>query len=357
VTGATLLTPDDVAAYVVGLELLGAGGGGDPTIFADALRRALEPDGIRLHDPAEFGDAHVVPVAVMGAIRVMAEKLPSGQEIPDAVQALTRWTGIAPSAVVTVEVGGLNGAVAVLAATELGLPLLDVDLMGRAFPRADQTTHAVTGGSLTPFTMVEPGGRVVLVDQADPTDLGRVVRAVISQSSGWAGCAFATFPAARLQHASCPGTLTRALQLGRAHAAADPASVAADLGGRRLAAGRVLEIARRSSSTVGRAGIGLLDDSGSVLRLEAENEYLLAFIDGEPVASTPDLLCVLNRRTAAPIPVDGLREGDDVTVLVLPGPAWWSDTRERLAHVDPRAFGLDCDAVLMAAGPTSERAT
>jgi DUF917 family protein len=353
----TVLTPDDAAAYVVGLELLGAGGGGDPTIFTAALRRTLEPDGVQLHDPDEFGDAPVVPVAFMGATRVMAEKLPSGQEIPDAVAALTRWTDVAPVAVVAVEVGGLNGAVAVLAAAELGLPLLDVDLMGRAFPRADQTTHAVTGGALTPFTMVEPGGRVVLVDRADPTDLERVVRAVMAQTSGWAGCAFATFPASRLREASCRGSLSRALQLGRAHAAADPATIAAALGGRRIAAGRVLEIARRSSSTFGRAGIGLVDDSGSVLRLEAENEYLLAFLDGRPVASTPDLLCVLNRRTAAPIPVDGLREGDDVTVLVLPGPAWWSDTRERLAHVDPRAFGLDCDAVLMAAGPTSERAT
>ncbi|MGI5131491.1 DUF917 domain-containing protein [Pseudonocardia sp. CA-107938] len=348
-TGPASLTADDAAAFLVGLELLGAGGGGDPAVFGAALRHALEPDGIQLHDPAGFGDAPVVPVAVMGATRVMAEKLPSGQEIPDAVQALTRWTGVTPAAVVAVEVGGLNGVVAVLAAAALGLPLLDTDLMGRAFPRADQTTHAVTGGSLTPFVMVEPGGRVVLVDRVDPTGLERVVRAVIAQTSGWAGCAFGTIPASRLQHAACAGSLSRALRLGQAHTAADPADVATALGGRRLAAGRVLEIARRSSAGFGTAGIALVDDhSGAVLRLEAENEYLLAFADGEPVASTPDLLCVLNRRTAAPIAVDGLREGDDVTVLVLPGPQWWTATPERLAHVDPRAFGLDCDPVLMA---------
>ena len=108
-----------------------------------------------------------------------------------------------------------------------------------------------------------------------------------------------------------------------------------------------MEIARRASVMFGRAGIAVIDDAGAVLRLEAENEYLLALVDGLPVASCPDLLCVLDRRTAAPIAVDSLRVGDDVSVVVLPGPPWWRADPHRLAHVAPRAFGLDCDPVLM----------
>jgi DUF917 family protein len=337
----------DVDPLVVGLQLLGSGGGGDPR---HGLRRALAADGVTLHDPADLGDAPVVAVGMLGATRVFAEKLPSGQEITLAVRALARWTGVTPAALMPYEAAGLNGALAVAAARELGLPLVDADLMGRALPRLDQLTRAVAGGPLTPYALAEASGQVVLVDDADPVALERVARTVVAQGGGWAGTALAPVPARLLATDACTGTLARALRLGRAHAGLvrpSPAEVADALGGRVLAAGRTVEIARHPSASFGRAGITIVDESAAVLRVEAENEYLLAILDGEPVASCPDLLCLLDRRTAAPIAVDGLRLGDDVLAVTLPGPSWWRATPERLRHVDPHAFGLDCDAVLM----------
>jgi uncharacterized protein len=342
----------DVDPLVVGLQLLGSGGGGDPLPFRNGLRRVLA-GGVELHDPADLGDAPVVAVGMLGATRVFAEKLPSGQEITRAVRALARWTGVAPAALMPYEAAGLNGALAVAAAGELGLPLVDADLMGRALPRLDQLTRAVAGARLTPYALAEANGQVVLVDDADPVALERVARSVVAQGGGWAGGALAPVPARLVATDACTGTLARALRLGRAHAGLvrpSPAEVADALGGRVLAAGRTVEIARHPSQSFGRAGVTIVDESGGVLRVEAENEYLLAIFDGEPVASCPDLLCLLDRRTAAPIAVDGLRLGDDVLAVALPGPPWWCATPERLRHVGPRAFGLDCDAVLLPAG-------
>jgi uncharacterized protein len=344
------LGPDDVDPLVVGLQLLGSGGGGDPLPFRHALRCTLATGEVVLQDPTDLGDVPVVAVGMVGATRVLAEKLPSGQEISRAVRALARWTGVAPAALMPYEAAGLNGALAVAAAGELGLPLVDADLMGRALPRLDQLTRAVVGGPLTPYAIAEPSGQIVLVDDADPTALERVARSVVAQGGGWAGGALAPVPARLAATDACTGSLARALRLGRAHAALvrpGPPEVASALGGRVLAAGRTVEIARHPSESFGRAGVTVLDDGGGVLRVEAENEYLLAILDGEPVASCPDLLCLLDRRTTAPIAVDGLRLGDDVLVVALPGPAWWRATPERLRHVDPRAFGLDCDAVLL----------
>jgi uncharacterized protein len=344
------LGADDVDPFVVGLRLLGSGGGGDPLPIRRALRRTLGATDIVLHDPADLGDAPVVAVGMLGATRVFAEKLPSGQEITRAVQALARWTGVTPAAVMPYEAAGLNGALAVAAACELRLPLVDADLMGRALPRLDQLTRVVAGGPLTPYAMAEPSGQVVLVDHADPVALERVARAVVAQGGGWAGAALAPVPARLAATDSCTGTLARALRLGRAHAGLVRPSeqeVADALGGRVLAAGRTVEIARHPSASFGRAGVTVVDDGGGVLRVEAENEYLLAILDGQPIASCPDLLCLLDRRTAAPIAVDGLRLGDDVLAVALPGPPWWRAAPERLRHVDPRAFGLDCDAVLL----------
>ncbi len=304
-----------------------------------------------LHDPAELGEDLVVAVGMLGGTRVLTEKLPSGTEFHSSVDALARWTGTPAGAVMSIEAAGVNGALAVTAAAALGLPLVDADFMGRALPRADQFSRAVAGGPLTPCAMTEPGGQTMLLDGGGPLAVERVGRGFVAQGGGWAGCAFAPVPASVVVRDSCRGSLARALGLGRAHASLprtpSPSQVADALGGQVLAAGRTVEIARHASATFGRAGIAIIDESGAVLRIEAENEYLLALLDGLPVASCPDLLCVLDRRTAAPIAVDALRLGDDVTVVVLPGPPWWRATPERLAHVAPRAFGLDCDPVLL----------
>jgi DUF917 family protein len=348
-TGARL-GADDVDALLVGLRFLGSGGGGDPLPFRQALRRALAGVELELHDPADLGDAPVVAVGMLGATRVFNEKLPSGQEIIRAVRALARWTGVEPAALMPYEAAGLNGALAAAAACELGLPLVDADLMGRALPRLDQLTRAVAGGPISPYALAEPGGLTVLVDDATPAALERVARGVVAQGGGWAGGALAPVPAHQVADDACTGTLARALQLGRAHAGLvrhGGREVAGALGGRLLAAGRTVEIARHPSASFGRAGVTVADDGGGVLRVEAENEYLLALLDGEPVATCPDLLCLLDRRTADPIAVDGLRLGDDVLAVVLPGPRWWRGSPERLRHVGPRAFGLDCDPVLL----------
>jgi len=348
---ATSLGAGDVGALLVGLGLLGSGGAGDPEIFRPTLLRALGDGALTLHDPADLGEDAIVAVGMLGGTRVLTEKLPSGDEIRHSVAALARWTGAPARAVMPFEAAGVNGAIAVAAACALGLPLVDADLMGRALPRADQFTRAVHGGPLTPCAMTEPGGQTVLLDGGDPVSVERVARGFVAQGGGWAGCAFAPVPASVVALDSCLGSLARALDLGRAHAGLprkpSPAEVAGALGGQVLAAGRTVEIARHASASFGRAGIAIIDGSGAVLRLEAENEYLLALLDGEPVASCPDLLCVLDRRTATPIAVDALRLGDDVAVLVLPGPAWWRGAPHRLAHVGPRAFGLDCDPVLL----------
>lgn len=131
---------------------------------------------------------------------------------------------------------------------------------------------------------------------------------------------------------------------------ASPADVAEALDGRLLGCGRVEEVARYGvQQAFGRGNLCVVDaESRAVIRIETENEYLMAMVDGEPVVSTPDLVCVLDRRTLQPIAVDTIRTGDEVLVLALPGPEWWRHD-ERLGHVGPRAFGLTCDPLLLEA--------
>jgi DUF917 family protein len=349
------LRPVDVDAFLLGASLLGSGGGGEAGVWAHRVRAALPAGGMELlslDDAQDRGLGWVAPVGMVGATSVLVEKLPHGGEIAEAVGASRRWNGLPVDALMPVEAAGLNAALAVTAAAELDLPLLDVDLMGRALPRFDQLSLVVTGSrAIRSAALAETGGQVIVLDHSTPSMLERTVRAYVSVAGGWAGASFGPVPVAELAGRSCEGTLARAVRLGRAleevssSGDSEPAAVAHALGGTVLGAGRVVDVARGPVRQPSRSRFAVAARTGPVLRIEAENEYLLVLVDGEPAVSCPELILVLDRRTARPIAVDRLRSGDDVQVLALPGPTWWWESPERLEAVGPRAFGLDLDPV------------
>jgi DUF917 family protein len=349
------LRPDDVDAFLLGATLLGSGGGGEAGVWAHRVRTALPDAGIELlslDQARDRGLGSVAAVGMIGATSVLVEKLPHGGEIAEAVAASRRWNGVPVDALMPVEAAGLNAALAVAAAAELGLPLLDVDLMGRALPRFDQLSLLAAGsGVIRSAALAESGGQVLVLDHSTPSMLERAVRAYVSVAGGWAGASFGPVDLAELVGRTCEGTLGRAVTLGRAleavsrDGAGAPIVIAEALGGVLLGTGRVVDVARSPARHPNRGRFGVAGRTGPVLRIEAENEYLLVLADGEPVVSCPELILVLDRRTAQPIAVDRLRYGDDVQVLALPGPSWWWEEPERLTAVAPRAFGIDLDAV------------
>ncbi|WP_328452572.1 DUF917 domain-containing protein [Amycolatopsis sp. NBC_00438] len=348
------ITAGDVPALERGAALLGSGGGGDTATAAVLLRRQLE----RGHEPlvrpvASLPPAaRVVPVGVVGATAAFTEKLPGGDEFAAAVAAVERWTGERADAVMSIEIGGLNGLMPLVVALELGRAYVDADLSGRGLPRLDQLAVAATGRGIAPAALAEPGGQVMLLATGSDAMVERGARAFVASSGGWAAFALAPIPAGELAACSVPGTTSAALALG-CRVLALGESPARDrletaLEGSVLARGRVLEVARhvgRSSPGFGRGSLTLADHAdGSLLRLEMENEYLLALRDGAPVASTPDVLSVLDHRTGVPVTCDAIRAGVEVDVVRLAAAPFWTDPR-RLPVLHPRAYGIDCDPV------------
>lgn len=355
---STRLRPDDLADFVLGATVLGSGGGGVAELYLPQLLASLPPQGVELvtlPDAVARGLRTVVPVGMIGATSVLTEKLPHGGEITAAVEAAERWTGLRVDAVMPVEAAGVNATLPIAAAGELGLPLLDCDLMGRALPRFDQLSLvAADPALLRSAALTQPAGQVLVVDRSTPFELESTVRAYVAHAGGWAGAAFGPLAVDDVVGRACEGTLSRALVLGAALAGlgggGDPATVLEPLGGVVLAAGRVIDIVRASTARFARTSCAIADRDGPVLRVEAENEFLVALQDGEPVVTCPDLICLLDRRTGRPIAVDRVRTGDDVLAIALPGPDWWTADPRRTAAVGPRAFGIDLDPVLLTVG-------
>ena len=79
---------------------------------------------------------------------------------------------------------------------------------------------------------------------------------------------------------------------------------------------------------------------GRSLRIAFQNEFLVAQTDDDVLATTPDLITVLDDETGEPITTEGLRYGFRVSVLSMAGDPRWR-TPAGLKVVGPGYFGYD----------------
>jgi len=141
------LDKQDLLDLAVGAAFLGTGGGGDPYIGRLMVQNCIE-DGqeVTIIDPDDLDDdAFVIPTAMMGAPTVLVEKLPSGDEAIHSLRQLERYVGRKADATMPIEVGGINSTIPLLVGARLGLPVVDADGMGRAFPELQMETLESTG--------------------------------------------------------------------------------------------------------------------------------------------------------------------------------------------------------------------
>lgn len=348
------LSAQDIDALAVGAWILGTGGGGSTYHTQLALRR-LYASGSRidLMDVAELqDDDDIAVVSVMGAPLVFQERLIDAQLISRALTVMEEHTGRKFKAVMAVEIGGANGMQPLLVAAHLGLPVVDADAMGRAYPEAQMTSFAVADLAPSPVVCVDPRGNDVIVARtASWKWTERVCRKVCTEFGSIAATCKAPRTGAEIRQWGIAGTTSKAIKLGyavseavRTHA--DPIeSVLAAESGKRLFQGKVVEVERRTSEGFlrGRTSIeGLGEDSGGRREITFQNEWVVVWRDGLPVVSTPDLICVLDTETGEAIGTETIRYGQRVTVIALPAPGVFLSERG-LKLTGPRAFGYDID--------------
>jgi DUF917 family protein len=112
--------------------------------------------------------------------------------------------------------------------------------------------------------------------------------------------------------------------------------------GRRLFAGKVVDVERRTTEGFVRGRARLERERGAAVDIDFQNEWTVVWQDGAALASTPELICVLGSDSGEAIGTEMVRYGQRVTVVVLPSPEVFLTPRG-LAHVGPRAFGHDIE--------------
>ncbi|MGH2616406.1 MAG: DUF917 domain-containing protein [Thermomicrobiales bacterium] len=345
------VTEEILDALEIGAGILGTGGGGNPYLGKiEALQHLRAGKIIQVVSLDELpDDAFTTTVGGMGSPTVGIERVGRGDECVRAMRALERHMGRRFTHVIPGEIGGSNSMRPMVVAAQIGVPVIDGDGMGRALPELQMDTFSINGVAPTPGTLSDPRGHEVIFDKiADPVTLERYARAVTIQMGGAAGYAFPPMTAEEVRRTAIPGTVTLAIEIGRAvrrarTAHANPVDAALSVsGGQRLFHGKIVDVERRMLGGFAR-GVLQLDgsgpDAGRTVRIDFQNENLIARADdGEILAVVPDLICLVDEDSAEPITTEIVRYGLRVVVLGIPAPEMLK-TPEALAVIGPEAFG------------------
>ena len=337
------ITAEHVDALAAGATLLGSGGGGDVALGRLLLRNVLGDRPVTMVSAGELtSDALVVHVGVVGAPDVLAERLLAPRDLALAAEAVVDQIRGDLAAVGVIEIGGLNALIAVLAAAQLNVPVVDGDLMGRAFPSISKTTIAAAGHQPAPLAVVGPAGDTVVVPSSSPRMAESLVAACVSAMGGAAALALYPTTAKVLEAVGVKGSLSSCLTLGSTYLSQDTTGIAAladRLGGRLLFEGRVDEIRPRLDNA---PGCITLTDQGhaSTVRVDHLEEFLAVTHDGTTVARTPDVIVALDSSNV-PLRTDQIRLGQTLAMLNLPAMHNWP--AEAAIRVGPAAFGLELE--------------
>lgn len=338
-----------------GAAFLGSGGGGDP-YYSLLLGEAELARGsaFELVSLESLGDeALVVPCGWIGAPTVSVEKLPSGREALAGLKRLEKELGRRIDAVLPIEIGGGNGLAPLMSAARLGVPVVDADGMGRAFPESQMAIFNIHGLSACPSVLTAACGSLNVIETDDNLTHERVARALSVALGGIAHMVEYPLTGAQAKAHAIGGSVSAAIGAGAAirrarekgedpfealYAALRDSGLYPFAGG--LFDGKIVDLERetRGGFSVGRVAIEGFGGAGR-MELEFQNENLIARRDGEVLAMVPDLITVMDLETADSITTERLKYGQRVKVVGAAAPAMLREARA-LAFVGPAAFGF-----------------
>jgi len=341
----------NVDAMATGCAFLGCGGGGD-VIAVQAAKYAIESHGpvpvISLDELPD--DALVLPCADMGAPTIFFEKVANGDEGRLLVEEMSRVYGRPVAALMPAEIGGSNGLTPIVWAARLGLPLVDADGIGRAYPELNMIALEINGVSISPGILADERGNLVTIRSVDGPWMERIARAITVELGGAA--AFAGYPleASRARDAAVIGSISRAIEIGRAlvEVAGDRVTgLCQHVGAVEIVRGKIVEIEGQVDGgfVTGSAIIeGSGADSSRTVRLEYQNEFLVALENGRPLVMVPDIISLLDANSGDPISTERMRYGLRVALVALTAPPIWQ-SEKGVTLGGPRAFGYSFDYV------------
>lgn len=340
-----LLRENDIEALSIGCAILGSGGGGDPAYEVLMTKYEIEKHGpIEILSMEEIKDDDlIVPIAIMGAPLVGIEKLASGREFASLIECI-RKIKKGKIVLVPAEIGGGNAFAPFLVAGKLQLPVLDADTLGRAFPELQMSACNLMNISSSPAFIADSKGNVVMIEATDAHSLEYLARQLTVAMGSSAAIAIYLMSGKEAKETLVRGTISQSILLGKTILEAKGKKPIQKLleisGGVQLGNGMITDIEQEIIDGFLKGKVVIKGDEE--IQMHFQNEYLVAYKEGRPVASTPDIIMLLDSESATPITSEALKFGSRVTLIALAAPPIWQ-TKEGLELVGPRYFGYSFD--------------
>ncbi|KAF5849954.1 hypothetical protein GGP41_005377 [Bipolaris sorokiniana] len=369
------ISETDLAWITTGCYILGTGGGGSP--YSTMLRvRGILRSGhtVRVVNPDDLADdALVGSGGGAGSPTVGIEKL-SADEMMDAQTTLRNLNpGNSATHIIPLEIGGSNGLQGLVlgASSNMNVPCIDGDWMGRAYPTKWQTTPVVFGERPIVFAPVAVadgnGNTLYMPTAASDLKVEQVIRAALSQMGSAVGTADAPVTGEETRRWAVEHTVSLSWRIGREVARARKEnridtvaeSIIDAIGGAEtgsvLFKGKIVGVSRKlhmghvygevviQSTTpefTGRIKIPFKNENIAALRVPEEGDRATGEERNEDVlAIVPDLIAVIDAQNGEAIGTPEYRYGLLVSVIGVTASERW--TSERGIEIGgPKAFGL-----------------
>ncbi|KAE8331900.1 hypothetical protein BDV39DRAFT_167784 [Aspergillus sergii] len=376
------ISPVDLELMAAGTGVLGTGGGGPSRIQYLHCLQFLQAPGyagnMRVVKPASLRDSDVcVMGSWFGAPSVSSERLSAGTELALAIESCAQVTSKKDfHAIVTDEIGGGNGLSAFPSGVMYDIPVVDGDLMGRAYPTLEHCTPYVYGLSSTPCAVADGRGNVSIILHAESNRRAETMaRSQCVDLGNRVALSTAPLTGAETKKYIIPNTISQAWYIGRAvyrarRSKTDMIQAIFDTSpGKLLYTGKIIDVKRDVSRgyTMGYCLLAPLssDERESTLSSSCadgleENRYLVipfqneflyaAYTDPdapeeitkqEVICTVPDLISILGQDGEA-IGSQELRYGLKANVIAMAAHPLWT-TKEGLGIGGPKGFGLDME--------------
>ncbi|KAJ5980235.1 hypothetical protein N7481_007533 [Penicillium waksmanii] len=385
--GVWYISPVDLEFIATGTGVLGTGGGGSSYLqyleCLESLRTAGASGKMRVVSPNSLKDSDVCVLGSWyGAPSVSGERMAAGTEIITAIDYSVKLSGHSHfEAIIADEIGGGNGLSTFPTSVHHDIPVVDGDLMGRAYPTLEHDGK----GNASVVLNAESNGRVETMLRTQCVDLGLMAAVSCTPLSGRA-----------IKQYAIPNTVSQAWYIGRAvHKAQKSKENLIDAivrslvsvfskrrahyfqfqttPGRLLYSGKIIDVKRDVSRgyTMGQCTIAPLNsdeedqyipdsqkskasnmNESRYLIIPFQNEFLYAAYANpdkpndksqhEIICTVPDLISILGQDGEA-IGSPELRYGLRVNVIGMPAHPLWSGTERGLKVGGPAGFGLDME--------------
>lgn len=333
------------------------------------LRDGAKVRVINLHDAPKYakGEGKFITVGFAGSPTVADEQL-QGDELSDAANALFDYLKSKPDGVFPLEIGGGNGFKGMYcgASTKLDIPVIDADLMGRAYPTHAQILPCALKDDLyLKTTSVSDGnGNDFLITGAQSNlYVEKMMRAALAEIGAHVGVVNVPMSSNDLVDYTVHHSLSTAWRIGRAVRIARQKfeieklperiieSVGGPVTGRKIFAGKIVGIEKKLFKGHVYGEVIIENEEKDKMVIPFKNENIVAKVQKngsktwETVFSVPDLISVCDADNGEAVGTPEYRYGIMVFVLAFSPSDLWISTQKALDVGGPKFFGPAFDDV------------